>query len=113
MTMLYCETAPELRLGPGPAKDGGFTDPDIIRFRGGFATIEDDDPRKDEKLRWVASSSEKIEVGEEFAERVTPDTPNSFICGVALPKGGTCQKAFVSEKARRMHRFSHARGDPS
>lgn len=111
MVMLYCESAPELRLGPGDARL--YDDPDVIRFRAGFAEIRDDDPRKAEKLLWVASSSEKIELGEELVDRVLPDNPEAFVCGVALPKGGTCEKAFVSEKARRMHRFSHARGDAS
>jgi hypothetical protein len=111
MTMLYCESAPELRLGPGPAKD--YDDPDVIRFRNGFAEISDSDPRKAEKLLWVASSSEKIEIGEDVEERVLPDNPNAFVCAVMLADGTTCPKAFISEKARRMHRFSHARGNAS
>jgi hypothetical protein len=111
MVMLYCESAPELRLGPGPAKD--IADPDVIRFRQAFAEIRDDDPRKAEKLAWVASSSEKIEVGEETTDRALPTDPTSFVCGVILPDGTTCPKAFTSEKGRRMHRFSHARGVPS
>lgn len=103
---LYSEAAPELRLGPGPET---YDAPEVIRFRNGFATIEDDDPKKEEKLGWVNRAGELVEIlGSDEANRTLPTDPSGFMCGVKLPDGKTCEKSFDSEKARRMHRMHHA-----
>jgi hypothetical protein len=50
-TILYSPSAAGLHLGPGlPTSD------EVVNFREGFATIEDDDPLKDKKLSWVAGA---------------------------------------------------------
>lgn len=106
-THLYSEQAPELRLGPGSET---FDSEDVIRFRNGFARIEDDDPRKETKLGWVTKAGELVQVlGADEEERTLPTDPSGFVCGVRLPDGKDCEKSFSSDKARRMHRFHHAK----
>lgn len=95
--VLFCQEVPELKLGPGRLDD----ETNLIRFRDGFAYLEEDDPDFDEKRRWLtAAGTPPIEIlGSEEAEGRTLATELSeFPC----PR---CGKAFATQKSLNGHIF--------
>lgn len=96
---LFCESHPELKLGPGPR----LPDTEIIWFREGWAKIDRSDPNFDEKMRWVtAGGTPKIDiVPDDETDRVVATETSAHVC----PK---CGKAFRNEFSKVGHLRSHA-----
>ena len=105
MTYLYCPEAPELRVGPGVREPS----PDILRFQGGFAEIARDDPRYDEKMGWIKSTtSVHIEVlGEDRGGLTFGGNPSAFVCPQCETAGEI--RAFETRQQLSGHLLSHAR----
>jgi len=90
VTILYCKSTPELKLGPGSA-----TDPTTIVFVNGWAEIPDGDAR----IQWVfAPGTPTIEVIDEEG-RVEPG-PETFTCDI-------CGASFEAKRQLQGHKLSH------
>lgn len=102
MVTLYCEEAPELKLGPGAPPGApvpvGTVAGEIVIFHNGFADVAPEDLEK--VMAWARAGAPPIEILDGDEGRVLPATPGSIACA-------RCGKAFESKKKLNGHMMSH------
>ncbi len=94
--LFYCRDANGKDLIFGNEKTG------VLRFRNGFASIEDADPHVESIVAAVAAERywQIEDLGSE-TDRVAPDAPGALVCDI-------CGKAFRTDFALKGHLRSHA-----
>jgi hypothetical protein len=97
MVTLFCQEAPELKLGPG-IKPG---DPDVVVFHEGYAEIDPADPMFAAKMSWVTKP------GTPFIRVLDADEVPATQEGVVFCP--TCSKPFANDRQLNGHLIQHRR----